>query len=29
MALADDSDERAMLQRAGWEVGFDGMRVTL
>ena len=28
-ALADNSEERAFVERAGWEVGFDGMRVTL
>ena len=27
--LADDSKERAFVEEAGWEVSFDGMRVTL
>lgn len=27
--LADDSRERAFVEEAGWEVGFDGMRVKL
>jgi len=27
--LLDDSDERAAAERAGWQVAFDGMRVTL
>ncbi|MDA0653791.1 MAG: pyrroloquinoline quinone biosynthesis protein PqqB [Proteobacteria bacterium] len=27
--LADDSRERAFVEEAGWEIGFDGMRVTL
>ncbi|WP_051464793.1 pyrroloquinoline quinone biosynthesis protein PqqB [Carnimonas nigrificans] len=28
-ALLEQSPERHMLEEAGWEVGFDGMRVTL
>ena len=27
--LAEDSPERALVEGAGWEVGYDGMRVTL
>ena len=27
--LAEDSSERAQVEAAGWEVGFDGMKVTL
>ena len=27
--LADDSEERAFAESAGWEVAFDGMRIEL
>ena len=28
-AIVDDSPERATLENAGWEVAYDGMRLTL